>query len=89
MQHLDKRLAEITDKRAADAARIHLGHVDAGIGKEATVHTDLAEFVLDQHQLFAGICLLDQLFDQRGLAGAQKAGKNINFGHFYAPLVAI
>ena len=66
---------------AADAARGHLGDLDAGLLQKAAVDVDLAEFVLDQHELFAAVGFRDQLFDERGLAGAQKAGENVNFRH--------
>ena len=81
VHHLDQRLAEIPHQRAADAARIHLGHVHARVREKSAVHADLTELVFDQHQLFARVGLLDQLFDQRGLTRAEKAGKNIDLGH--------
>ena len=78
---LFERLVEVTDEGAADAARGHLGDLDAGLLQKAAVDVDLAEFVLDQHELFAAVGFRDQLFDERGLAGAQKAGENVNFRH--------
>ena len=74
-------LVEVTDEGAADAARGHLGDLDARLLQKAAVDVDLAEFVLDQHELFAAVGCRDQLFDERGLAGAQKAGENVNFRH--------
>ena len=56
-------------------------HGYAGLLQEAAVDADLTELVLDQNDLLAGKGLLDEFFDQSGLAGAQEAGKNINFGH--------
>ena len=78
--HLFQRLAEIADQAAADAAGVQLVDLDAGLPHKAAVDADLAEFVLDQHQLLAGEGFLDQLFDERGFAGAQKAGKYVDFG---------
>ena len=78
---LFERLVEVTDEGAADAARGHLGDLDARLLQKAAVDVDLAEFVLDQHELFAAVGFRDQLFDERGLAGAQKAGENVNFRH--------
>ena len=77
-------LAEVAHQGAADAAGVHLGDVDAGILQEAAVNADLAELVLDQHQLLALVALSDQLLDESGLAGSQEAGINVNFCHgFY------
>lgn len=52
-----------------------------GVLEEAAVDGDLAELVFDQHDLFARVGLGDQFFDERGLAGAEKTGENINFCH--------
>ena len=76
-----QRLAEVAHERAADAAGVHLGDGDAGLLQKAAVDADLAEFVLDQHELFAGIGFLDHLLDERRLARAEKAGINIDSGH--------
>ena len=73
-------LAEIAHQGAADAAGVQLVDLDAGLAHEAAVNADLAEFVFDQDDALPGEALLDQFFDERGLACAQKAGKNINFG---------
>ena len=83
VKHLDKRLGEITDKGAADTSGVHLGDLDACILKKSAVDTDLAEFVLYKHELFARVCFLDKLFDKSGLTCAEEAGKNIYFRHFY------
>lgn len=48
-----------------------------------TVNTDLAEFVFDQHDLFALERFLDELFDQGRFACTQKAGENINFSYLF------
>ena len=79
--NLLQRLAEVAHERAADAAGVHLGDGDAGLLQKAAVDADLAEFVLDQHELFAGIGFLDHLLDERRLARAEKAGINIDSGH--------
>ena len=81
LKHLNKRLGKITNQRAADAAGIHLGDLNACIGKEAAVNTDLAKLVLDKHNLLACVGLFNKLLDQRGLACAEEAGKYINFSH--------
>ena len=78
---LAQRLAEIAHQGAADAAGVHLGHLNAGLLHEAAVDADLAEFVFDQHDLLARQGFLKQLLDQRGLARAQEAGENINLRH--------
>ena len=78
---LFERLVEVTDEGAADAARGHLRDLDARLLQKAAVDVDLAEFVLNQHELFAAVGFRNQLFDERGLAGAQKAGENVNFRH--------
>ena len=80
-QHLFQCLAEIAHQAAADTAGVHLGDLYAGILQKAAVNADLAEFVFDQHQLFAYIALTDQLLNQSGFAGAQKAGEYCNFCH--------
>ena len=71
-KYLLQRLAEIAHKAAADAAGIHFGDLNTCVLQKAAVDADLAEFIFDQNQFFALIAVLDQLFDQRGLAGAQK-----------------
>ena len=81
LHHLLQSGAEIAHQRAADAAGVQLIDLDAGLLQEAAVDADLTELVLDQNDLLAGKGLLDEFFDQSGLAGAQEAGKNINFGH--------
>ena len=85
--HLGQGLAEVAHQGAADAAGIHLGDVDARILQEAAVNADLAELILNQHQLLTLVALGNQLFNQGCFAGAQKAGENINFGHRKTPSV--
>ena len=78
---LIQRIAEIAGQRAADAAGIQLGHLDARALHEAAVDAHLAVFVLQQHDLLAMEGLRDQLFDQSRLSSAQKAGNDVNFRH--------
>ena len=79
--HLFQRLGEVAHQGAADAAGVHLRDLHPGVLQKAAVNGDLAELVLDQHQLFALIGLGNQLADQGRLTGAQKAGKNVYLGH--------
>ena len=80
-QHLGKSLGKITNERAADTARVHLGDLDAGILEEAAVNADLAKLVLDKDELLAGVGLFYKLLDERGLTCAEEARKNINSSH--------
>ena len=80
-QHLLQCVGKVPHEAAADAAGVHLVDLHAGVLEEAAVDGDLAELVFDQHDLFTRVRLGDQLFDQRGLAGAEKTGENINFCH--------
>jgi len=73
LQHLLQCLAEIAHKAAANTAGVHLGDLHAGILQKSAVNADLTKLVLDQHQLLSGICLSNQLLDERGLASAQKS----------------
>ena len=77
--HLFQGFPEVAHQGAADAAGVQFVHLNAGFPHEAAVNADLAEFVFDQDDALPGEALLDQFFDERGLACAQKAGKNINF----------
>ena len=80
-QHLLQSLGEIAHQTAANAAGVHLGNLNARLFHKAAVDSDLTKLVFDKHQLLPCIRLSDQFFDQRGLAGTQKAGKHINLGH--------
>ena len=73
VKHLNKRLGEITDERAADAAGIHLCNFDTGILKEASVNTDLTEFVFYKHKLLGAVCLFDKLLYKSGLTCSEEA----------------
>ena len=68
-----KRLAEITNKGAADAARIHFGDFNASVLHKSAVDTHGAEFIFNKNELFARKSLFDKLFDKRGLTRAQKS----------------
>ena len=81
LQHLAQGGGKVAHQRAADAAGVHLGDVDAGLFEKAAVDADLTELVFDQHQLFALIGFGNELFDQRRLAGAKESGENVNLGH--------
>ena len=78
---LGQSLAEVAHQAAADAAGVHLGDLDARVLQKAAVNADLAELVLDQHQLLSGVGFLNHLFDQGRLACAEKTGVNVNFCH--------
>ena len=81
LHDLFQRLAEIAHQGAADAAGGHLTDLHAAVLQKAAVDADLAELVLDEHQLLALERLRQQLLDQGRLARAQKAGYDVNFCH--------
>ena len=81
--NLDKRFAEVADKRAADATRIHLGDLNAGLLQKAAVDADFTEFVLNQNNLLAAVTVRKQFLDEGRLSGTQKAGENINLNHVF------
>ena len=76
-------LAEVAHQGAADAAGVQLVNLNASLTHKAAVNADLAEFVFDQHDLFALERFLDELFDQGRFACTQKAGENINFSYLF------
>ena len=76
-------LAEVAHQGAADAAGVQLVDLNASLTHKAAVNADLAEFVFDQHDLFALERFLDELFDQGRFACTQKAGENINFSYLF------
>ena len=53
-----QRSTEITYQRAANAALVHLCYLYAGVLHEAAVNANLAELILDKHQLLTGVSLL-------------------------------
>ena len=79
--HVLQRLVEVPHQGAADAPGGHLADLDAGLLQKAAVDADLAELVLDEHQLLAGEGLRQQLLDEGGLAGPQEAGDDVDLGH--------
>ena len=89
LKHLYKCLREIAHQRAADTARVHLGDLNARIGEKSAVNTNLAKLVLNKDDTLTRVRLLDQLLDQRGLTRTEKAGKYINFRHFFLLLKTI
>ena len=82
IDQLAEGLGEVAHQRAADAAGVQLGHLNARVLHEAAVHADLAVLVLQQHDLFVAERAAQQLFDQRGLARAEETGNNVNLRHF-------
>ena len=81
LYHLLQSGAEIAHQRAADAAGVQLIDLDAGLLQKAAVDANLAELVLDEHDLLACKGLFDELLDKGGLTGAKEAGENIDLGH--------
>ena len=81
VQHLFQRLPEVPHQGAADAPGIHLRDLDARVLQKAAVDADFAELIFNEHNLLAPQGLVQQLFDQRRLARAQKAGDHIYFCH--------
>ena len=90
LDHLLEGFPEVAHQGAADAAGVELVDLDARLPHEAAINADLTELVLDEDQLLAAEGLLDQLLDEGRLAGAQKAGENVNLGfglcHGWLPL---
>ena len=76
-----ERLGEVADQRAADAAGVHFGDLDTGVLQKAAVNGDLAELVLDEHELLSLVALVDELADKSGLARTEEAGKNVYSCH--------
>ena len=81
VDNLTERLAEVAHQRAADAAGVHLRHLNTGFLHEAAVNTDFAELVFNEDDFLAGKRLFKQLLNQRRFTRAEEAGKNINFRH--------
>ncbi len=80
-QHLAQGRAEVAHQGAADAAGVHLGDLHAGVLQKAAVDADLAELVLNEHDLFALEGLLQQLLDEGGLARPKETGDNVDLSH--------
>ena len=81
LQNLDHGPAEIAHQRATDAAGVHLVDLDARLLHKAAVDADLAEFVLNEDDLFSGIGFPDHLLYQGRLARPQKTGVNVDDCH--------
>ena len=81
IDQLVDRLLEIAGQRAADAARVELGHLNAAVLHEAAVDADLAVLVLKQYNLLALQGLREQFLDERGLARAQETGNYVYLDH--------
>ena len=65
-----QRGAEVADEGAADAAGVHLRHLDAGLLHKAAVNADLAEFVLNEHQLLSVVTIGNEFLDESCFPGA-------------------
>ena len=85
--NLIQSLSKVAHQRAANAAGIHLGNVNARFLQKATVDTDLTKLIFDQYQLLTAVGFLNHFFDESGLAGSQEAGININNCHNASPSV--
>ena len=85
LQYARERLSEVTDERAADAARVHFGDLNACVLHKAAVNADLTEFIFDQNELFARISFFDEFLEQGGFSCTEKARENIDFCHGLSP----
>ena len=70
-----QRVDQIAAHGAAQAARLQQHHVVADIFHQQVIERDVAEFVDDDGGL-AQRLVLEQAVEQRGLAGAEKAGEH-------------
>ena len=84
---LVQSLSKVAHQRAANAAGVHLGNVNARFLQKATVDTDLTKLIFDQHQLLTAVGFLNHFFDEGGLAGSQEARINIDNCHNASPSV--
>ena len=73
LEHLRESLREISNERAADTTRVHLGDLDTRVLKKATVNTDLAKLILNKNDLLSTIRFLNKLLYKRSLSRAEKA----------------
>ena len=78
---LFERFCKISDERAADTAGVHLRNLNPRVLQKAAVYADLAELVFDEHDLFALIDFLNELFNERRFPCTQKSRKNIDLDH--------
>ena len=72
-RNLFERFGKISDERAADTAGVHLRDLNPRVLQKAAVYADLAELVFDEHDLFALIDFLNELFNERRFPCAQKS----------------
>ena len=76
-----QRFAKVAHQRAADAAGVHLGNLDAGLFEETAVDTDLTEFIFNEDDLFASQRFIKKFFDEGSLPRAKEAGDDVYFCH--------
>ena len=79
--YLAESLSKITDKRAANTARIHFVYLHSGISKESAVNAYLAKFVFNKDDLLALIRLCEKLLYKSCFTRSEKSGKNIYLCH--------
>ena len=73
LEHLRESLREISNERAADTTRVHLGDLDTCILKESSVNADLAELIFYENYLLTAVRFLNKLLYKRSLSRAEKA----------------
>ena len=81
---LAKRIAKVTNKRAADTARIHLGDVYSRVLQKAAVYTDVTKLILNKNKLFTLVSLFYELVDKSSLSRTEKARNYIDLCHYYS-----
>ena len=75
--------AEVAYEGAADAAGIHLGDLDAGFFQEASVDTDLTEFILDENEFLTIVSVRDEFFDEGRLTASPATSEHGELALFY------
>ena len=70
LQHPPQSLGKIPHQATANAPGVHFGDFHPGLLEKTAINADFTKLVFNQHQLFPGIGLGNQLFNQRGLARA-------------------
>ena len=68
-----KSLIEITDKRTANTAGIHLVNLNTGILQKSAVNADFTELVLDKNKLLSLEALLEKLLDKGGFSCSEES----------------
>ena len=86
VHHLFQRLAKVPHQGAADAPGVHLGDLHARVAEEPAVYANLAKLVFNEDDPLALQRLVQQFFNEGGLARAQEAGDYIYFCHGVTPL---